>query len=298
MNMFRTNWFQHPRFSQAATGGPTIKLGEKGAAIQVLQRALLALGYTMPASTQTSGNLDGVFGAETDTRVRDFQKTSLPNNTPDGKVGPMTLQALDAALAGKPVSAGNGNVWGRAPANVPGSPPEIDMGKSMGGLTAVRQSHDMACWAACLSFWGRYCGGGRPRLSQEDVLEQYGDLAHSSGVRMGGISTGNYQSILNSSPSSKRHPATKDHIWNGFVRNPYDASNLTYDWLANNTSAVGRAVLLGYTINGAAHINVIGYYDFDDTPYVWVMEPWDGRFKLRNIEYYQQSSRSFFCAPM
>ncbi len=301
MSHFRTEWFSHPRFSDAASGGRTIKLGEQGAAVQVLQQALIALGFSMPVSTQKKGSPDGIFGNETDARVRDFQKKAIPNQTPDGKVGPMTLTALDNSLVGKPVPVNNSSItWGRAPANVPGSPAEADLGTVMGWHSAVRQMHDMACWAACLSFWAKYCGGGRPRITQGRIHAMYGHLVENDGAKMGGISTSGYDQILSdrATPENIMDPSELNYRWKGFVRNPFDISSLTYDWLRNNTSDANRALLLGYTINGASHINVIGYYDFDGTPYVWAMEPWDGRFKLREIDYYRQSTKSFYAYPM
>jgi hypothetical protein len=85
--------------------------------------------------------------------------------------------------------------------------------------------------------------------------------------------------------------------WKAFVWDDFDASTLTYDWLKRNAGNGRQAVYFGYTINGASHINVIGHYDLEGTPYVWAMEPWDGRFKLRDIAYYQASTRSFYAVP-
>jgi hypothetical protein len=72
--------------------GPTVALapGATGTQVQALQRALSSLGY--PA-----GTADGVYGKSTTDALSAFQaKAGL---TPDGVLGPLTLQALTNALA-------------------------------------------------------------------------------------------------------------------------------------------------------------------------------------------------------
>jgi hypothetical protein len=253
----------------------------------------------MPNSTQKTGSPDGIFGPETDQCVRDFQRNALPNQAPDGKVGPLTLEQLDVRLVLKPAPKNNSLVWGDAPPGVPGSPKEADMGVVLGWHTAVRQHHDMSCWAACLSFWARFCGGGRPRLAQGRISALYGHLTSAAGPLTGGMPTGGLKSILQdtATPENTIEPSDSMLRWNAFVWDPYDASRMSYEWLKNNFSEPQKALFLGYTINGSSHINVIGHYDLEGTSYVWAMEPWDGRFKLREIEYYQSSTRSFFASP-
>jgi hypothetical protein len=296
---FRSNWFNHPRFQEAAAGQGVMKKGERGDAVCVLQHALIALGHQMPISTQKTGSPDGIFGSETDQRVRDFQRQALPGESPDGKVGPKTLEQLDARLVLKPAPKNSSLVWGDAPPGIPGSPKQADMGAVLGWHTAVKQHYDMACWAACLSFWGKYCGGGRPRLAQGRIIALYSHLVSSAGALTGGMPTGGLKSILGdtATPENVIDPSDLTMKWKAFVWDPYDASRMTYDWLKANVSAPHKAMFLGYTIGGASHINVIGHYDLEGTSYVWAMEPWDGRFKLREIEYYQASTRSFFAVP-
>jgi hypothetical protein len=296
---FRSNWFNHPRFGDAATGKGVIKSGERGGAVRTLQAALIELGHAMPISTQKTGSPDGIFGTETDRCVKDFQKKALPNEAPDGKVGPKTLEQLDARLITKPAPKNSELVWGEAPAGVPGSPQQADIGMVLGWHTAVKQHHDMACWAACLSFWAKFCGGGRPNRTQSRLSAMYGHLTSSAGPLTGGMPTGGLKSILldAATPENVIDPSDLTLQWKGFVWDPYDASSMTYEWLKNNVSGPHSALFLGYTIGGASHINVIGHYDLEGTSYVWAMEPWDGRFKLREIEYYQASTRSFFAVP-
>ena len=296
---FQSNWFTHPRFQEAAAG-QTIKLGEQGEPVKTLQKALIQLGHPLPVSTQKTGSPDGIFGSETDQAVKAFQKVSLPGETPDGKVGPKTLAQMDSRLAGKPAPKGDGLIWGNAPAAIPGSPYQVDIGTSLGWNNAVKQHHDMSCWAACLSYWAKHCGRGRPRLEQARITALYGSLSNSAdGPLQGGMPTGGLKSILldMAQVEDVSDPSEEKLRWKGFVWDPFITSKLTYEWLKNNVGSGNDCLYIGYTIGGKSHINVIGYYELEETPYVWVMEPWDGRFKLRKIEYYQSSTRSFFAIP-
>ena len=67
------------------TSGETLKKGSRGPAVQELQRKLISLGYI------TEG-IDGIFGANTDQAVRQFQKAH--GLKVDGIVGPATKKAL------------------------------------------------------------------------------------------------------------------------------------------------------------------------------------------------------------
>lgn len=296
---FQSGWFDLPRFSVAATGKNVIKSGESNSAVRVLQTALVTLGYSMPNSTKQNGTLDGIFGDETFRVVKEFQKVAFPNETPDGKVGPNTLSALDKKLLNKTPPKNDDEVWGEAPVGVPGRPMEFDLGRYYGGFTAVKQPHDMACWAACLSYWALYCGGGRPRKSVAQIISMYNHMSKSEGELMAGMPTGGLKKILMDLAVANKNSEGEEETyrWNGFVRDPFNVENLNYTWLANNTGP-GRALYLGYTIGGKSHINVISYYSLEDRPYVFVMEPWDGKFKLREIEYYQESTRTFFALSM
>ena len=77
----------------AAAGSPatTLKPGDTGAQVKVLQRALASLGYS-------TGAADGQYGPATKLGVAAFQRAN--GLTPDGLFGPKTLQALTRALGG------------------------------------------------------------------------------------------------------------------------------------------------------------------------------------------------------
>jgi len=70
--------------------GVVLRRGAKGAEVQQVQEALVALGY--------STTVDGKFGPDTAQAVQSFQASSGLTN--DGVVGPATLSALSAAVSG------------------------------------------------------------------------------------------------------------------------------------------------------------------------------------------------------
>lgn len=295
---FQSGWFDLPRFSVAATGLNVIKAGESNSAVRVLQTALVTIGYPMPQSTKQNGSLDGVFGDETYRRVQEFQRASFPNEAPDGKVGPNTLAALDKMLLKKTPPTTNEDTWGEAVVGVPGRPWEFNLGNFYGGFGAVKQPTPMTCWAACLKYWASVCGEGRPRKSVAQIIWMYNHLSKSDGPLMGGMPTGGIRELLLDHATAAENSVGIDETcrWKAFVWYPFNIARFDYDWLRNNTGP-GRALYLGYTINGSKHINVVSFFSLEGRPYVFVMEPMDGKFKLREIEYYQQSTDSFFALP-
>lgn len=79
----------------AALGGgsagshPTLRMGSRGGAVQMLQMQLQTLGYY-------NGAIDGIFGAQTQQAVRAFQRDY--GLVQDGVVGPNTWAALDNVI--------------------------------------------------------------------------------------------------------------------------------------------------------------------------------------------------------
>jgi peptidoglycan hydrolase-like protein with peptidoglycan-binding domain len=69
----------------------TLKPGDTGAQVKILQRALAALGFS-------PGKADGDYGPVTQTEVEKFQLSK--GLAEDGVVGPKTLAALQQALSG------------------------------------------------------------------------------------------------------------------------------------------------------------------------------------------------------
>ncbi len=68
----------------------TLRRGDRGSTVVALQKALVAIGYD-PGAT------DGVFGANTQAAVLDFQRSN--NLQPDGVVGKETARTLNAGLS-------------------------------------------------------------------------------------------------------------------------------------------------------------------------------------------------------
>ncbi|MBW4631995.1 MAG: peptidoglycan-binding protein [Iphinoe sp. HA4291-MV1] len=70
--------------SASSSGLPTLRFGNTGNSVRALQRLLVSNGYFV--------QIDGVFGALTETAVRAFQ--SSHGLVADGVVGPRTWSAL------------------------------------------------------------------------------------------------------------------------------------------------------------------------------------------------------------
>jgi hypothetical protein len=101
----------NPRLESAASGGPSVKMAppyDDANAVRRIQKALVALGYSMPISFPAgpAGEPDGRFGQETYRTVVAFQKGVFPRDASqwDGRVGKYTLGRMDELLAGEPVT--------------------------------------------------------------------------------------------------------------------------------------------------------------------------------------------------
>jgi hypothetical protein len=78
-----------PSTTGAPTTAATLKPGDQGAAVKVLQRGLAHLGYS-------PGKIDGQYGPSTIDAVKRFQRAG--GLTADGILGPNTLRSLARAL--------------------------------------------------------------------------------------------------------------------------------------------------------------------------------------------------------
>ncbi len=93
------------RLQKAADNKPPLKIGEpKGTAVELVQQALVDLGYKMPI-TFAKGTPDGIYGKETAGIVRKFQvDQGFPPSGWDGRAGRDTLTRLDQLFPGpKPI---------------------------------------------------------------------------------------------------------------------------------------------------------------------------------------------------
>jgi Putative peptidoglycan binding domain len=91
------------RFVLARRGVRPLRRGDAGTHVQLLQGALIDLGFKMPRSVRANGFPDAIFGAETESSVKAFQgKHYLVG---DGLAGAKTLAKLDAAMVSHAKSA-------------------------------------------------------------------------------------------------------------------------------------------------------------------------------------------------
>ena len=81
------------RIRKASENRPVMRRGESGDGVVLLQEALLLDGYPMPISTAASGSPDGIFGRETESVVRTFQRDE--SLVSDGLAGRNTIGRLD-----------------------------------------------------------------------------------------------------------------------------------------------------------------------------------------------------------
>ena len=73
----------NPRLERAHAGGPSVKPGpphDDVVAVMRIQRALVALGFSLPRSfpTISNGDPDGVYGSETRDALVAFQQRAFP----------------------------------------------------------------------------------------------------------------------------------------------------------------------------------------------------------------------------
>jgi hypothetical protein len=97
--------FTGKRFADAYRNSPTIKAGESGEHVRILQQAFIDLKAALPGATVPHGTPHGKFDDELKGVVLAFQAREFPSEPPDGKVGKKTLYRLHQLLptAGAPL---------------------------------------------------------------------------------------------------------------------------------------------------------------------------------------------------
>ncbi len=157
-----------PRFApiqqcrNAASNSPPMKTGSSGPGVAAVQQGLIDLGFAMPLSTRRFGVPDGVFGQETDTQVRAFQRRN--SLAADGVVGTQTMTRLDTLLP-LPRSASSG-----LPFTVPGL------------RVVLAQPSSMVCWAtvhAMMRSW-KFRTSVDIRPAAAAVAEKYGVMVDNN----------------------------------------------------------------------------------------------------------------------
>lgn len=97
-----------PDIVLASTNSPPLRRGSHGDGVQVLQLALIDLGFAMPISTKNGASLpDGIFGAETLNAVTAFQRAN--GLVVDGVAGANTIDRLDKAIAAQSEAMARGD---------------------------------------------------------------------------------------------------------------------------------------------------------------------------------------------
>jgi peptidoglycan hydrolase-like protein with peptidoglycan-binding domain len=91
---------RHEQLQAASKGAPSLRRGASGPGVAELQSLLADLGLQFKVSF-AKGQPDGIFGAETESAVKDFQRRN--GLTSDGIAGPLTIGALDEIVASKPM---------------------------------------------------------------------------------------------------------------------------------------------------------------------------------------------------
>ena len=143
------------RLLRASENNPPLRRGERGQAVQIVQQTLIDLGHALPVSTRKHGRPDGIFGAETKSAVRDFQKRFKLGV--DGIVGRNTMAVLDRY-------APDG---GFTPAPVPD--PEASINYVVSGMTLIPQERDMSCWWASSKMLVKWHRDNRGKT--DDILD-------------------------------------------------------------------------------------------------------------------------------
>ena len=82
------------RLQNAASNLAPLMRGANDIAVHLLQMALIDLGVKLPRSTGRARSPDGIFGAETEAAIKQFQ--SDHRLKPDGKVGTDTMTVIDS----------------------------------------------------------------------------------------------------------------------------------------------------------------------------------------------------------
>lgn len=86
------------RLEKAFDNNPAMRYGESGDPAKKIQQALIDDGFEMPISTKKTGAPDGIYGSETISTVKKFQRKYTLGD--DGVVGRQTLGKMDELYSG------------------------------------------------------------------------------------------------------------------------------------------------------------------------------------------------------
>ena len=161
MALTNPRFASNQRLQRAALNAPAIRRGERDrVAVAILQKALVDCGFPMPRSTRPDGSMDGIFGGETEQKVKDFQEQNgLVNRggVADGIVGRNTMTTLDRVAPQEPATSMS-TMSSTIRFNVP----------------MIQQQFSPVCWLASAAMVLQYKGRISP--ATEDLRQQGPDF--------------------------------------------------------------------------------------------------------------------------
>lgn len=135
MSLTSQRFADNDRLQRASENKPALHVGEPNQeAVQILQQALLDLGYKMPKTTKKTGEPDGIYGGETAAAVKQFEDDQGLTIHDSGIAGREVLGRLDEIYA---------NETGDPPPNLRGFS-SFEQGVLRGDVARAR----MMCMAA------------------------------------------------------------------------------------------------------------------------------------------------------
>ncbi|HBZ57343.1 MAG TPA: hypothetical protein DEO88_18225 [Syntrophobacteraceae bacterium] len=124
----------------------------------------------------------------------------------------------------------------------------------------IRQSTPTTCWAACIAWWAKATGGGRPQMTQEQAYFKYAHLSDEDNR----MSRANLAQILN------------DPIWKATAELITGPRDLGKNYFLRRLES--GPMIIGYrdALYGDGHVNVGIAPSISHPDDMIVMEPWTG----------------------
>lgn len=201
----------HPRFvhcpqlQAASLDKPPLKKGASGEGVRLVQEALRDLGYALPISTLSGGQLDGVYGSETKGIVSVFQKNH--GLSYDGEVGKNTLAKLEQELHGLPLPP---KVEDHLPYNVAGKVCYL-LQRDLIDPHNLWRSTDQLCWAAAVTTMQSW--RDQKEYAVLKVIEELGSFFAQAYEFGHGMHPGAYKLLLQRARMQALPPQTLPTPW-------------------------------------------------------------------------------------
>ena len=244
----RFRW--NSRLQEAEQNNPWMKRGESGHAVRLIQQSMIDLGIdSMTNSTQRFGTVDGIFGGETKSAIKKYQRSKTLSD--DGIVGQNTMQALDTDLP-----TGDDNL-----PPLPSTPQYIVPG-AISIFDQVAGGHRMGCWAysyAMMLSWKR-----RQSLAPADAIAELGEP---------------WLTMFNNNTGLPRSDTARFYRAANMYVEPMQSYPMT-EWV-EMLKAYGPMTIhaVTNTLSGG-HVRIIYGVTGDGTPRrtkMMIIDPWNGR---------------------